>query len=68
MFVVAKGTKAEKSQMKAMGTIKTVALLYDVSVNEIPDLNGNAVQVNVPEKGLSVIFVKKLLCKGFVGE
>jgi hypothetical protein len=28
MFVVAKGTKAGKSQMKAMGTIKIVALLY----------------------------------------
>jgi hypothetical protein len=67
MFVVAKGTKAEKSQMKAMGTIKIVALLYDVAVNEIPELNENAVQVNVPEKGLSV-FIKKLLCEGFVGE
>jgi hypothetical protein len=67
MFVVAKGTKAEKSQMKAMGTIRIVALLYDVAVNEIPELNGNAVQVNVPEKGLSV-FIKKLLCEGFVGE
>ena len=41
---------------------------YDVAVNEIPELNGNAVQVNVPEKDLSVIFVKKLLCKEFVGE
>ena len=67
MFVVAKGTKAEKRQMKVMGTIKIVALLYDVAVNEIPELNGNAVQVNIPEKGLSV-FIKKLLCKGFVGE
>ena len=67
MFVVAKGTKAGKSQMKAMGTIKIVALLYDVAVNEIPELNGNAVQVNVPEKSLSV-FIKKLLCEGFVGE
>jgi hypothetical protein len=68
MFVIAKGIKAEKSQMKVMGTIKIVALLYDVAVNEIPELNGSAVQVNVPEKGLSVIFIKKLLCKGFVGE
>ena len=41
---------------------------YDVAVNEMSELNGNAVQVNVPEKGLSVIFVKTLLCKGFVGE
>ena len=39
---------------------------YDVAVNEIPELKGNAVQVNVPEKDLSVIFVKKLLCKGFI--
>jgi len=39
---------------------------YDVTVNEMPELNGNAVQVNVPKKGLSVIFVKKLLCKGFI--
>jgi hypothetical protein len=37
-----------------------------VAVNEIPELKGNAVQVNVPEKGLSVIFVKKLICKGFI--
>ena len=41
---------------------------YDVAVNEMSELNGNAVQVNVPKKGLSVIFVKKLFCKGFVGE
>jgi hypothetical protein len=41
---------------------------YDVAVNEMSELNGNAVQVNVPEKDLSVIFVKKLLCKEFVGE
>ncbi len=53
--------------MKAMGTIKIVALLYDVAVNEISELNENAVQVNVPEKGL-LVFIKKLLCKGFVGE
>ena len=39
---------------------------YDVAVTEMPKLNGNAVQVNVPEKGLSVIFVKTLLCKGFI--
>ena len=37
-----------------------------VAVTEIPELNGNAVQVNVPGKGLSVIFVKTLLCKGFI--
>lgn len=67
MFVVAKGTKAEKSQMKAMGTIRIVVLLYDVAVNEISELNGNAVQVNVPEKGL-LVFIKKLFCKGFVGK
>ena len=41
---------------------------YDVAVNEMHELNGNAVQVNVPAKGLSVIFVKKLFCKGFVGK
>ncbi len=28
MFVVAKGIKAEKGQMKAMGTIKIFARLY----------------------------------------
>jgi hypothetical protein len=39
---------------------------YDVAVNEIPELKGNAVQVNVPVKDLSVIFVKKLICKGFI--
>jgi hypothetical protein len=39
---------------------------YDAVVNEMPELNGNAVQVNLPEKDLAVIFVKKLICKGFI--
>ena len=41
---------------------------YTVVATEIPELKGDAVRVNVPAKGLSVIFVRKLLCKGFVGE
>ena len=41
---------------------------YTVVATEIPELQGDAVRVNVPAKGLSVIFVKKLFCKGFVGE
>ena len=39
---------------------------YTVVATEIPELKGNAVRVSVPDKGLSVIFVKKMLCKGFV--
>jgi hypothetical protein len=39
---------------------------YEVKVNEIPKLSGNAVQVDVPEKGLALMFVKKIICKEFI--
>ena len=39
---------------------------YDVAADEMHELKGDAVRISVPDKGLSVIFVKKILCKGFV--
>lgn len=39
---------------------------YEVKMNEIRELNGNAVQVDVPAKGLSVMFVRKIMCKEFI--
>jgi hypothetical protein len=39
---------------------------YEVAVKEIRELNGNAVQVDVPAKGLAVMFVKKELRKEFI--
>ena len=38
---------------------------YEVEVNEPSNLEGNAVQVEVPEKSLSLMFVTRKLCKDF---
>jgi hypothetical protein len=38
---------------------------YEVIVNEPSSLEGNAVQVEVPEKSLSLMFVTRKLCKSF---
>ena len=35
---------------------------YQVSTSEVPDAKGKAVEVKVPEKGLSLIFVAPELC------
>lgn len=39
---------------------------YEVEVNEPSNLEGNAVQVEVPEKSLSLMFVTRELCKDFL--
>ena len=39
---------------------------YDVSSTEVPQLNGSAIQVDVPAKDLAVVFVKKEMCKDFI--
>ena len=38
---------------------------YEVIVNEPSNLDGNAVQIEVPEKNLSLMFVTRDLCKDF---
>lgn len=35
---------------------------YDVTERTMPEVGGDAVQVDVPEKGLSLLFVKASLC------
>ena len=39
---------------------------YEVKVVEPSNLEGNAVQVEVPAKSLSLMFVTKELCKDFL--
>jgi hypothetical protein len=38
---------------------------YEATVNEPSNLEGNAVLVEVPEKSLSLMFVRRELCKDF---
>ena len=38
---------------------------YEVIVNEPSNLEGNAVQIEVPKKSLSLMFVTRGLCKDF---
>ncbi len=33
---------------------------------EVPETGGRAVEVKVPERGLSLIFARRQLCRGFV--
>ena len=37
---------------------------YDVIERTMPDVGGDAMQVDVPEKGLSLLFVRAILCPG----
>ena len=37
-----------------------------ISKNELKELQGIALQVSIPEKGLSLMFVKGSLCKEFI--
>ncbi|TNG00556.1 MAG: hypothetical protein EP297_03580 [Gammaproteobacteria bacterium] len=39
---------------------------YEVISNEMKELSGNAVSVSIAEKGLSVLFVRSIICKGFI--
>ena len=39
---------------------------YDVTYKEIPELNGNAIQVDVPAKDLAVVFVQEEICRDFI--
>jgi len=39
---------------------------YEVITNELKELQGKALEVSVPEKGLSLIFVIGSICKVFV--
>jgi len=39
---------------------------YKVITNELKELQGKAVEVSVPDKGLSLIFVVESVCKEFV--
>ena len=39
---------------------------YEVMVTEPSNLEGNAVNIEVPEKNLSLMFVTKKLCKEFL--
>jgi hypothetical protein len=34
--------------------------------NKLKDLQGKALQVSIPEKGLSLMFVKGSMCKEFI--
>ncbi len=36
---------------------------YDVTERMMPEVGGDAVQVDVAEKGLSLLFVKAILCR-----
>ena len=38
---------------------------YEVISNELKELQGKAVEVNVPNEGLSLIFVVESVCKEF---
>lgn len=39
----------------------------EVLKNEPTELQGKAVEVNVPGEGLSLMFVVELICNGFIG-
>ena len=39
---------------------------HKVISNELKELKGNALQVSIPEKGLSLMFIKSYLCKEFL--
>ena len=39
---------------------------YEVITNELKELQGKAVEVNVPDKELSLMFVVESICKEFV--
>ena len=37
---------------------------HEVKVNKMQETGGNAIEVNIPDKGLYLIFVREVLCKG----
>ena len=39
---------------------------FQVQIREMPETEGRAFEVLVPEKGLALLFVKRPLCKGFI--
>jgi hypothetical protein len=39
---------------------------FQVQIREMPETEGSAFEVIVPEKGLALLFVKRPLCKGFI--
>ncbi len=39
---------------------------FQVQIREMPETEGSAFEVLVPEKGLALLFVKQPLCKGFM--
>ena len=41
---------------------------YEVITNELKELQGKALEVSVPEKGLSLMFVIGSICKEFAGK
>ena len=41
---------------------------HEVAANELTELHGKALQVNIPEKGLSLIFAKGSICKEFISK
>ena len=49
--------------MKGKG-LKVIA--KDLYASERKELHGNAFQVSIPEKGLSLMFVKESMCKEFI--